>query len=420
MTSTIDPGARAYDELSISGLDFWASTALQREETFGKLRAERPISWQPPLEGALMPPENDGLWVVTSHELISEVSKNPEIFCSGQGFQFEEVPEDILEAAGSFLGMDDPRHAILRKLVSSAFTPKQVAKIHDQIRNQARKIVDELIEAGEGDFVDIVSKRLPMWTIYEMVGLEDPEKRIEGAHHADEMVSWADEGVADGREPGEVLNEGLVGLLTLGMELAEERRANPKDDLMTGLVNAEVDGQKLTDDEIASFFVLLSVAGNDTTRNTITLATKALQDFPEQRQLLVDDFDAHIGTAMEEFVRWASPVMTFRRTATRDTVLGGQPIKAGEWVAMVYSSGNRDETIFQNPHELDLRRNPNPHVGFGGGGPHFCMGSFVAKMQLRELFAQLIERVPNLKVGEPEYLAGNFVHAVKRMPFTIN
>jgi cytochrome P450 len=418
MTLTND-ATRLYDELSISPLSFWSQTAEQREEVFQVLRRERPISWHPPLEGALIPPENEGVWVVTTHELISYVSKNPQLFCSGQGFQFEEVPPDVNEAAGSFLGMDAPRHQVLRKLVSSAFTPKQVAKIHDQIRNQAKVIVDQLIEKGEGDFVADVSKRLPMWTIYEMMGLDDEDKRNEAAHHADGMVSWADEEVAAGREPGEVLNESLVSLLMMGLELAEERRANPRNDLMTNLVNAEVDGVKLTDEEIGSFFVLLSVAGNDTTRNSISLTMRALQQFPDQKALLLEDYEGRIGTAIEEFVRWVSPVMTFRRTATEDTELGGQLIRAGEWVAMIYSSGNRDEAVFQDPHVFDITRNPNPHVGFGGGGPHFCMGNFVAKMQLKEIFDQLLQRVPTLELGEPEYLTGNFVRAVKRMPYVI-
>jgi cytochrome P450 len=419
MTSTLDQPARAYDPLSISPVSFWAKTAEEREETFRQLRLERPISWHPPLEGALMPPENEGLWVVTSHELITEVSKSPERFCSGQGMQFEEVPDDISEAAASFLGMDGERHMALRKLVSAAFTPKQVAKIHDQIKHQAKIIVDDLLSTTEGDFVQMVSKRLPMWTIFEMVGLEGTERREEAAHMADGMVSWADEEVAAGREPGEILNDSLVGLLTIGMELAEERRENPKADLWTGLVNAEVDGRKLTDEEIGSFFVLLSVAGNDTTRNSISLTMKTLQEFPEQKALLLDDFDGRITTAIEEFVRFASPVMTFRRTAVADTVLGGQEIKAGEWVAMIYSSGNRDAAVFDKPDEFDITRSPNPHVGFGGGGPHYCMGNFVAKMQLRELFDQLLHRAPTIALGQPEYLTGNFVRAVKSMPYTI-
>lgn len=417
--TTIAQPVRAYDPIDISALGFWAQTAAEREESFKILRRERPVSWHRPLEGALMPPENDGVWVVTTHELIGYVSKHPELFCSGQGFQFEEVPEDILDAAGSFLGMDDPRHAKLRKLVSVAFTPKQVAKIREQIKNQARLIVDGLLANPEGDFVEAVSKRLPMWTVYEMMGLESQSDREEAAHHADGMVSWADEDVAAGREPGEVLNESLVSLLQMGFEFAESRRAHPKQDLMTNLVQAEVDGERLTDEEIASFFVLLSVAGNDTTRNSISLTMKALQDFPDQRDLLLEDFDGRIGTAIEEFVRFASPVMTFRRTATQDTELGGQQIRAGDWVALIYSSGNRDEQVFTDPDRFDITRDPNPHVGFGGGGPHFCLGNFVARMQLREIFDQLLHRAPTLRLGEPTFLTGNFVHAVKSMPYTL-
>jgi cytochrome P450 len=258
-----------------------------------------------------------------------------------------------------------------------------------------------------------------MWTIYEMMGLADEDKRIEAAHHADGLVSWADEEVAGGREPGQVLSDALVALLQLGLELVADRRDRPSSDLMTNLVEAEIGGVKLSDDEIASFFVLLSVAGNDTTRNTISITMKALQDFPEQRRILLQDLDARINPAVEEFVRWASPVMTFRRTATRDTLLGGRAVRAGEWVAMIYSSGNRDENVFRDPQLFDVTRSPNPHVGFGGGGPHFCMGSSVARMQLREIVGQLVHRAPGLRLGEPEFLAGNFVRAVKRMPYTL-
>lgn len=410
---------RTYHPDTISPLSFWALTAEEREETFRRLRAEAPISWHPPIEGALIPPENDGVWAVVDHELVTYVSRNPQLFCSGEGFQMEEVPEDVNEAAGSFLGMDAPRHGAVRKLVSAAFTPKQIAKMNDQIDRQAQSIVDDLVKTTEGDFVAQVSKRLPMWTIYEMMGLDDQDKRNEAAHLADGMVSWADEDVAAGREPGEVLNEALVGLLMMGIELAEERRAHPREDLMTNLVNAEVDGRKLTDEEIGSFFVLLSVAGNDTTRNSISLTARAFQQFPDQRAVLMEDFDGRIGVAIEEFVRWVTPVMTFRRTATQDTELGGQQIRKGEWVAMIYSSANRDEKVFADAHTFDVLRDPNPHLGFGGGGPHFCMGNFVAKKQLRAIFRELLHRAPGLELGEPDYLTGNFVRAVKSMPYTL-
>jgi len=412
------PG-RTYDPVSISPLSFWTDTAEGREKSFKILRDERPISWHRPLDGALMVPEIDGVWVATRHEDIAYVSKNPDLFCSGQGVMIEAVPEDILDAAQSFLAKDGIEHSALRKLVSSVFTPRQVAKIQDQIKIQATQIVDDLLQTKEGDFVEQVSARLPMWTIFEMMGLPE-DLREEAAHHADGMVCWADEDVAAGREPGEVLNESLVGLLTAGLELAEQRRAHPTSDIMSMLVQAEVDGRKLTDDELGAFFVLLGVAGNDTTRNTMTLTTRALQQFPEQRQLLVQDYDGRIKPAMEEFVRWVTPVMTFRRTATRDTVLKGQEIKQGDWVMLMYASANRDDRVFTDPDTFDVERKPNNHFGFGGGGPHFCMGGFLAKMQLEAFFRELIFRAPNLRVGEPEYIVSNFVHAVKSMPYTLD
>jgi len=419
MTIEAPQRMRPYDPVSISPVEFWAMTADEREKSFKTLRDERPLSWHPPIEGALLPVEIDGVWAVTRHEDISYVSKNPELFCSGQGVMIEAVPDDILDAAQSFLAMDAPQHSTLRRLISSVFTPRQVAKIQDQVNNQAVRIVDDLITTTDGDFVEQVSKKLPMWTVYEMIGLPE-EQRDEAAHHADGMVSWADTDVAAGREPGQVINDSLVGLLTLGLELAEQRRAAPGNDLMSQLVQAEVDGRQLTDDELGAFFVLLSVAGNDTTRNTISLTTMALQQHPEQRALLERDYDATIKVAIEEFVRWGSPVMTFRRTATQDTVLREQEIKQGDWVLMIYSSGNRDERVFADPYKFDLTRKPNPHVGFGGGGPHFCMGAFLAKMQLEAFFRELIFRAPSLRVGQPEYLTGNFVHAVKSLPYTLD
>jgi cytochrome P450 len=419
MTIEAPQRMRPYDPVSISPVEFWAMTADEREKSFKTLRDERPLSWHPPIEGALLPVEIDGVWAVTRHEDISYVSKNPELFCSGQGVMIEAVPDDILDAAQSFLAMDAPQHSTLRRLISSVFTPRQVAKIQDQVNNQAVRIVDDLIKTTDGDFVEQVSKKLPMWTVYEMIGLPE-EQRDEAAHHADGMVSWADTDVAAGREPGQVINDSLVGLLTIGLELAEQRRAAPGNDLMSQLVQAEVDGRQLTDDELGAFFVLLSVAGNDTTRNTISLTTMALQQHPEQRALLERDYDATIKVAIEEFVRWGSPVMTFRRTATQDTVLREQEIKQGDWVLMIYSSGNRDERVFADPYKFDLTRKPNPHVGFGGGGPHFCMGAFLAKMQLEAFFRELIFRAPSLRVGQPEYLTGNFVHAVKSLPYTLD
>ena len=408
-----------FDPVDISSLDFWAQSFEERERSFKILRDERPVSWHRPIEGSMMEPEIDGVWVVTRHEDVCYVSKHPELFCSGQGITFESVPEEMLEAAQSFLGMDGAKHSSLRRLVSSVFTPRQVNRIQDQIKNQAHLIVDDLLKTKDGDFVQQVSSRLPMWTIYDMLGLPEDE-REEAAALAEGMVAWADPEVAAGREPAEVLTDSLVGLLGIGISLAERRRAHPENDLMTSLVQAEVDGRRLTDDELGPYFVLLSVAGNDTTKTTTTFTTHALQQFPEQKALLEQDFDGRIGVAMEEFVRWTTPVMTFRRTVTQDTELHGHQIREGDWITMVYSSANRDDRVFDNPMGFDITRSPNNHVGFGGGGPHYCMGAFMAKMQLESIFRELIFRAPNLRVGEPEYLTGNFITAIKKLPYTLD
>ena len=408
-----------YDPVSLAPMAFWRKTPEEREVDFRMLRDERPLSWHPPAEGSMLPQDDGaGFWAVTRHADIQYVSKNPKDFCSGQGVIFEDVPEDILEAAQSFLGMDAPRHTQLRKLVSSAFTPRQVARISEQIAGQAKRLVDELIEVGDCDFVAQVSKRLPMWTIYEMVGLPEHlrEQAVEGA---DGMVSWGDDEVLAGREPAELLNDSLITLINVGLELAESRRAKPTDDLMTNLVQAEVDGERLTDDEIISFFGLLTIAGNDTTRQSTSHAMKALTDFPDQRAWLVEDLDGRLPGAVEEMVRWATPVMTFRRTATRDLEMHGHTIAEGDWVVMFYASGNRDDRIFADPNQFDVRRSPNPHVGFGGGGPHFCLGNMLARTQLRCIFDELLHRVPEIEAGEPVRLAGNFMDAVKSMPCTI-
>ncbi len=425
MTTTADTsstdGKPDYDGVDLSSIDFWAQATAGREPAFAELRAERPISWHRPAEGVMENPDSAGFWAVTRHADIEYVSKNPKLFCSGQGVQFMDAPPDLLEASQSFLAMDSPRHPQLRKIVGSAFTPKQVKRLEDKIKQRAGMIVDELVEHGDGDFVQLVCRRLPMWMIYDMMGL--PEEQQDAlAESADLIVSAADPEVLAEQgtdDPLELMNTALMGLLGPGLEAADERRRNPQDDLMTNLVQAEVDGQRLTDDEIGAFFVLLSVAGNDTTRNTIAHTATALTEFRDQRRLLIDD-DGHLGTAVEEFVRWASPVLTFRRTATEDTELRGQRIAAGDKVVMFYESGNRDGEVFTDPLSFDVTRDPNPHQGFGGGGPHFCMGNQLARLQLREVWRRLLTVAPDFEVGEPSLLTSNFVNAVKALPIQLN
>ncbi|MEN4474698.1 cytochrome P450 [Mycolicibacterium cosmeticum] len=417
--SPITPPAadRPYDPIDLSSRAFWATTAADREASFAQLRAHRPVSWHPPVEDALMEDPNDkGFWAVTRHADIVTVSRDSDTFLSGKGVLFETMPEELLEASQSFLAMDAPRHTLIRKVVHSAFTPRQVARIESSIKHNAKVIVEELAAAGSGvDFVAHCAKQLPVRTLSDMVGIPESE-RDRVANAADALVSWADPVYLAGRNPLEVLLENQMYLHQVAGALAAERRANPGNDLISALVHAEVDGDRLTDFEVSAFFVLLAVAGNDTTRQTASHAIKALTDFPRQRAWLLDDFDDRIGTAVEEFVRWASPVMTFRRTAAADVELGGQRIAAGEKVVMFYASGNWDAEVFDRPEALDLGRKPNQHLGFGGGGRHFCLGAHVARTQLRALFAELLTQLPDIAAGEPTYLAGNFVHAIRAMP----
>jgi cytochrome P450 len=410
---------RAYDRIDLSSRAFWATSAQERERSFAVLRAERPVSWHPPVEDALMKdPDDPGYWAITRRADIVAVSRNNEAFLSSKGVIFENVPEELLEASQSFLAMDPPRHTFLRKLVSAAFTPRQVRRIEDSIKASAKTIVEELEAAGSGaDFVEHCAKELPIRTLSDMVGIpESDRQRVE--HAADAMVSWADPVSLAGRNPLEVLVEAQMTIHQVAFALAAERREHPGDDLFSSLVNAEVDGDRLADTDIAAFFVLLAVAANDTTRQTTTHALKALTDFPDQRAWLLEDFDNRAGGAIEEFIRWASPVMTFRRTAATDFELGDQTIRAGEKVVMFYPSGNWDTDVFEHPERLDLSRSPNPHVGFGGGGVHFCLGAHVARAQLRAIFSELLHQLPDIQAGDPAYVPGNFIHAVRSMPCT--
>ncbi|MGH3530922.1 MAG: cytochrome P450, partial [Mycobacterium sp.] len=345
---------RSYDPIDLSARAFWATTAAERERAFAALRAERPVSWHPPVEDAVMSdPDDPGYWAITRHADIVTVSRTNEVFLSGKGVMFETFPEELLEQTQSFLATDPPRHTLLRKLATAAFTPRQVRRIEDAIKANAKTIVEELRAAGSGaDFVEHCAKELPIRTLSDMVGIPESERQ-QVAHAADAIVSWGDPVYLDGRNPLEVMFEAVTYLHQVAGTLAAERRDHPGDDLLSSLVKAEVDGDRLTDNDIAAYFVLLAVAGNDTTRQTTSHAIKALTDFPDQRAWLLEDFDNRIGTAVEEFIRWATSVMTFRRTASTDYEFGGQTIRAGEKVVMFYASGNWDTEVFAHPDRFD-------------------------------------------------------------------
>ncbi|HEY9267158.1 MAG TPA: cytochrome P450, partial [Mycobacterium sp.] len=301
------------------------------------------------------------------------------------------------------------------RLISSAFTPRNVRQIEEQIHRGAVGIVDDLVGAGDIDFVADCSARLPMLTIMEMLGVPAADQPAV-AEAAEKLFSMSDDEYSSIEErAANTINE-IMLLSSTGAELAKFRRNSPGDDLMTSIVNAEVDGQRLTDEEIGAFLILLSSAGNDTTKQTTTHVMMALVENPDQRAWLMEDFDSRIGTAVEEFVRWSSPVLQFARFATRDTEINGQPVAEGDKVGLFYCSANRDEAVFDEPGRFDLSRSPNPHLGFGGGGPHFCLGNQLAKAELRNLFRELLTRLKTIEFGEPDLLYSSFVHGVKRLP----
>jgi cytochrome P450 len=410
---------RAYDAIDLSSRAFWSTTAAERERSFALLRAERPVSWHPPVEDALLAdPDDPGYWAVTRRSDIVTVSRNNEVFVSGKGVIMENAPVELLEASLSFLAMDPPRHTKLRKLAHAAFNRRQVRRIEDSITANAKTIVGELRAAGTGvDFVDHCAKELPSRTLSDMIGVPESE-RERMAYATNALVAWHDPAFLGGRSPMEVLVENQTYIIQVAGALAAERRKHPGDDLISSLVDVEVDGDRLTDAEVAAFFMLLVGAGNDTTRQTTSHTMKALTDFPSERAWLLEDFDNRIGTAVEEFIRWATPVMTFRRTASRNFELGGQTILAGEKVVMFYPSGNWDTEAFDHPERVDLGRDPNPHVGFGGGGLHFCLGAHVARAQLRAIIGELLHQLPDIQAGDPAYVPGNFFHAIGSMPCT--
>lgn len=418
LSSTI-PGKPAFDELDISSRQFWAATADERENTFAVLRRERPVSWQRPVQSTLIPlPPEPGYWAVVRHADIVEVSRNSDVFISGKGVHMEPAPEEFIEPSLSFLAMDGQKHAKIRGLVRAAFTPRAVARLVQSIETNAVRIVGELIDAGSGcDFVRNCAVKLPMVTICDMLGV--PDSLRDEVHVAgDTMVSVTDPLFLGDRNPLEVMFTTGAFLHQVAVDMAQERRRAPRDDLMTNLVQAELDGERLTDAEIGAVMVLMATAGNDTTRQTTSLTMHALTANPEQRDWLMTDFDGRINCAIEEFVRWATPVMTFSRHATRDYELNGQHIAEGDKVVIVYSSGNRDPEVFDHPDRFDLSRSPNPHIAFSGGGVHYCLGAQLAKAQLRALFHTLLTTLPNIQAGEPTYRSGNFVRVVQSLPCT--
>ncbi|MCY3888892.1 MAG: cytochrome P450, partial [bacterium] len=321
------------------------------------------------------------------------------------------------EYFNSIIAMDDPRHARLRRLVSAGFTPRMLDRLESSIYDQARLIVDEVCEQGECDFVTEVAARLPLRIVCDLMGIPASEHDFV-FDQTNVILGAADEEYVP--ESTDLVTAILIAgeaLSNLMDEVAESKVGVDSGDLTSILVNAEVDGEKLTRAELASFFVLLVVAGNETTRNSTSWGLVYLTDHPDQRRIWTDDFEGVAASAVEEIVRFASPVSYMRRTALCDTELEGQKIEEGDMVAMSYICANRDTSVFDDPHTFNVLRDPNPHIGFGGPGPHFCLGAHLARRQIKVMFRELFTRIGDIRAtGEPEPLSSAFIHGIKHLP----
>lgn len=411
-------------DLDISSDAFWDQTFEQRDETFARLRDEAPVSWHERRAVTDVPEQylDAGFWAITKRDDINLVSQDHETFSSDQykgGMTFRSLNPEI-QGPPTFLSMDPPAHTRYRQIMSAAFTPKAVARLSEQINARAEQIVGDVVGAGSFDFVKEVAAKLPMLTVADLVGV--PESLVHTfAEAGDNFVGAGD---PDFTPPGGdrlAFSMAQIGVLKdIGVDLVSYRRKNPGDDIATALASFELDGAPMSDDDIASIMLLLSVAGNDTTKQTTSRSVVSLWRNPAQRAWLMEDYDARIGQAIEEFIRHGSPVIQFARTVVRDTEIRGQKIDAGDKVVVFYCSGNRDEEVWDDPHAFDLTRERKAHVGFGGGGVHYCLGNGVAKAQLRALFSQILTRLPDMEVGEPDYLFSDFINGVKRLPVVVS
>lgn len=381
------------NQINLSDPGFWEIALDERDRAFDVLRREKPISWQEsPLAFA---PKNGviprGYWAITRHADIRAIHPNTKTFTAAKGtFMFDNMSlEDEYTAAG-MMGTDAPVHTKLRALVQSTFTPKTISRMQAQIERRSLELVAAFSGKGQCDYKDIVNP-LPLLTISDLMGF--PEEDRDEVGRLIHLVTGA-----TGPDSFDISLQASRDLTRYAIELSRKRAIEPRDDLLTLLVQAEVDGERLSETDLGAMVHLIAVAGADTSAGTLHSALIALEQFPEQRALLVSDFDRYIATAIEEIVRWVTPGVHLRRTATEDVVIGDQKISAGESVVMWFRSGNRDENVFRDPYKFDITRSPNPHVGFGGGGPHFCLGALLAKMEIKMMLKALLTHIPDIRL----------------------
>jgi cytochrome P450 len=400
---------------------FWAQPFSEREPHFARLRAEAPVAYSRPYESTMLPPEDDtpGFWSVTKFEDCREVSRDTSRFISGEGTLMEQYPEVVRVGVASFLMMDGEEHRQLRGIVSSTFTPRNVRRIEDWIHQHAVELVDELLAGdGAGDFNELFAKRLPGRIFAHFFGVErDSEDMYTLMDAAEKMLAWDDPEAQQGRDALTTHADEAMRIQEIALDVAERRRLEPKDDMISWLVTTEFEGRQMEDFEIASFCSLLASAANDTTRHSTAHAIRLLSEHPDQRALLVEDLGGRVERAVEEILRYSSPVMHFRRTAIVDTEIRGVPISAGDSVVMWYCSGNYDDDVYVDPRRFSITREPNRHLAFGAGGPHFCIGSALVRQMLKSALIEIYTRIPDIDLAcDVVFQQNNFIHGVRDMP----
>jgi cholest-4-en-3-one 26-monooxygenase len=379
-------------------------------EEFAALRRAAPVRWNP--QPSDMGFNDDGFWAVTRHKDVVAISRDSDTFSSYENGAIIRFPsgnsrEQVELQRVIMLNTDPPHHTKIRGIVSRGFTPRAINDLRDVLIERAAKIVATALERGTGDFVTDVACELPLQAIAELIGVPQDDRH--------KLFTWSNDMVGyddpDYNADGDTAAAEVLGY---SMLMAEDRRACPRDDIVTKLVNAQVDGEELTSDEFGFFVILLAVAGNETTRNAISHGMLAFLDNPAQWELFKAERPR---TAVDEIVRWATPVTVFQRTATKDTEIGGQQIKAGQRVGMFYRSANFDEEVFDHPQEFDILRDPNPHVGFGGTGAHYCLGANLARLEIDLMFNAIAEAMPDIsKAGDAQRLRSGWLNGVKRLP----
>ncbi len=399
--------------MSLDDIDLLDADRFQRQEhheMFRRLRSEAPVYFHDDHLG--------GFWNLTRHRDVRDANRDNELFSSevggisiydsGERAQMGEATNTDQRGL-NMIYTDPPKHTRYRRLVNKGFTPRMVGLLEQFLEHRSAVIVDHVIDRGECDFVEDLAAELPLQAIAEIMGVPQEDRHL--------IFQWSNDmiGMDDPEYEGDP-TEAAMALYAYSHELAAQRRVDPQDDIMTKLLDAEIDGDRLSELEIDVFMLLLSVAGSETTRNAMTHGMHALLTHPEQFEALKGD-DGLLDTAIDEMIRWATPVHHFRRTATADTEIGGHQIREGQRVILWYASANRDEAVFDDPFSFDITRDPNDHIAFGGGGAHYCLGANLARAELRFMFREILARLGSMELaGEPARLRSNFINGIKHLP----